>query len=272
MYKAKHIYKLKKDIEDLRDFSYTTTRFKKISEIPKYKDLRAYCSNIVDQGNLGSCTANAIVSGLREYLELQDKLTLTVLSRLFLYYEERKIEGTINIDSGAQIRDGMKVLNKLGVCPEQDDPYFIEKFKLPPSRKSIKDAKKFTIAEYSRIWDIQDLKLSIAEDKPVVCGIKVYESFESDIVANSGIVPMPKKGESILGGHAVLAVGYNENKKQVIMRNSWGEEWGDNGYFYLPYDVFNYLIMDMWTGTTKTIQKNKAKTIKKKLKVFAKQK
>ncbi len=249
MYKAKHIYKLKKDKEDLRDFSYAAVRYKKITKLPKLMDLRKSCSPIVDQGNLGSCTANAIVSGLREYLEIQSKKVLVFLSRLFLYYEERKIEGTITEDSGAELRDGMKVLNKLGVCPEKDQPYIIENFKLPPTKTAIKYAKKYKITEYNRVWDINNLKLALAENNPIVCGIKVYQSFESDSVEKTGIVPMPKPGEQLLGGHAVLAVGYNDKKQLIILRNSWGAEWGDKGYFYIPYNIFEFLIMDMWTGT-----------------------
>jgi len=250
MYQAKHIYRLIKDKEDLRDFSYAAVRYKKVSQLPQFMDLRKKCSPVVDQGALGSCTSNAIVSGLREYLEIYDKKKLIFLSRLFLYYEERKIEGTIKDDSGAELRDGMKVLNKMGVCPEQDDPYIIERFTIRPTKKALKDAVKYEITSYHRVWDINDLKVALAEKSPVVCGIKVYQSFESDEVAQTGIVPMPKNNEQILGGHAVIAVGYDDKKQFVIMRNSWGDSWGDKGYFYMPYEVFEYLIMDMWSGTT----------------------
>jgi len=225
-------------------------KIKHISQIPEKVDLRRYCSPVVDQGRLGSCTANAIVSGLREYLEIYNKKKLIFLSRLFLYYEERKIEGTIDEDSGAMIRDGMKVLNKMGVCPETDDPYDISRFKIRPSGKAIRDAVKYEITSYNRVWDINDLKVCLAEKSPVVCGFRVYQSFESDDVAHTGIVPMPKPSEALLGGHAVLAVGYDEKKKLIIFRNSWGLGWGDKGYFYMPYDVFQFLVMDMWSGTS----------------------
>jgi len=250
MYLPKHIYKLKPDKEDLRDYSFAALKIKHIAQLPEKVDLRKGCSPVVDQGRLGSCTANAIVSGLREYLEILDKKKLIFLSRLFLYYEERKIEGTIESDSGAQLRDGMKVLNKMGVCPETDEPYDISRFKIRPSAKALKDAVKYVITSYNRVWDLNDLKVSLAEKSPVVCGIRVYQSFESDEVSQTGLVPMPKSGEAFLGGHAILAVGYDEKKKLVIMRNSWGLEWGDHGYFYIPYDVFNFLVMDMWSGTT----------------------
>jgi C1A family cysteine protease len=266
MYKAKHLYKLKKDVEDQRDFSFYAVKYKKIKEIPKKIDLRSSCSDVVDQGNLGSCTANAIVSGLREYLEIQNKTKFIFLSRLFLYYEERRIENTINEDSGASLRDGMKILNKEGVCPELDDPYIIAKFKQKPSKQAYLHAKKYKIQQYSRVWDLESLKVSLAENLPVVAGIKVFSSFESVEVAKSGIVPIPKPWEPLLGGHAVLAIGYDEDKKWVILRNSWGTSWGDNGYFYIPYKVFNFLVMDMWTGTS---QIQVAKTSTKNKKLFA---
>jgi C1A family cysteine protease len=249
MYKAKHIYKLKKDKEDLRDFSFKAIKYKKISELPTKVDLIKKCSPVVDQGNLGSCTANAIVSGLREYILISSNIQLTLLSRLFLYYEERKIEGTINEDSGAELRDGMKVLNKLGVCPETDYPYIIANFRDAPTKIALKHAIKYKITAYQKVWDLDSLKASLAEKNPVVCGIKIYSSFESESVAKTGIVPMPKSYEPLLGGHAVLAVGYDNKKQQVILRNSWGTEWGDYGYFYIPYKVFEFLIMDMWIGT-----------------------
>ena len=249
---GKRVYKLKPDTEDLRDKVFRPTQFKTITVLPKIVDLRPGCSQVVDQGELGSCTANAIASGLREYWEnLSGKLTL--LSRLWLYWEERKIEGTVNEDAGAYIRDGMKVLQKMGCAPETDWPYDITKFAQTPPAKATRDASQFEITEYHRVTNLTLLKTALAEGYPVVIGIKVYESFESDQVAQTGIVPLPKRGEQLLGGHAVLAVGYKDDSKikgqgVVICRNSWGESWGDKGYFYLPYSYFSRYVTDMWTG------------------------
>lgn len=228
---------------DKRDIIHGKKAF--LSKLPKIVDLRLNCSPIVDQGQLGSCTANAIVSGLREYFE---KPFTIPLSRLYLYWEERKIEGTINSDSGAQIRDGMKVLNKIGVCPEIDWPYDINTFTNTPSNLDNTNASFYKISSYQRITSLTMLKTALSKNEIVVFGFNVYESFESDQVAKTGIVPMPKKNEQLLGGHAVCAVGYADNKKYVIVRNSWGSDWGDKGYCYMPYTVFNKLVMDMWTG------------------------
>ena len=133
-------YGLKKDREDLRDKIWYSSQFKTAASLPQQVDLRGKCSPIVDQGELGSCTANAIASGLREYLELQSGKSFIQLSRLFLYYEERKLEGDVNQDDGAEIRDGMKVLNQLGVCPEKEDPYKIKAFTQAPTTQDMRDA------------------------------------------------------------------------------------------------------------------------------------
>lgn len=248
---AKRVYKLKPDTEDLRDRVFRATLYKTKLVLPKSVDLRSGCSQVVDQGELGSCTANAIASGLREYWEIgAGKLTL--LSRLWLYWEERTIEGTVNEDAGALIRDGMKVLQQMGCAPETDWPYDIRKFTQTPPEKASMDASEFKISEYHRVTNLTTLKTALAEGYPVVIGIKVYQSFESDQVAKSGIVPLPKRWEQFLGGHAVLAVGYDDAKFKgqgfVICRNSWGENWGEKGYFYLPYGYFNSYVTDMWTG------------------------
>lgn len=248
----KRSYKLKSDKQDMRDKIYYASTIMQPSQLPKSVDLRKDLSPVVDQGELGSCTANAIVSGLREYLENVTKQTFKPLSRLYLYWWERFVVGTVNEDSGAYIRDGMKILKKLGSPPETDYPYEISNFTNRPSPKSIIEGISYRISEYRRVLDLNALKVALAEGLPVVTGINVYSSFESDVVAQTGIVPMPDlKKDQLLGGHAVLAVGYDDSKQQVIMRNSWGEDWGDKGYFYLPYKYFtdsNGYVTDMWTG------------------------
>lgn len=249
------VYPLKKEERDLRDFHFKSAIYAAPRSLPNEIDLRPALSPVVDQGQLGSCTANAIVSGLREYLLLHAKAPYTQLSRLFLYWHERSMEGTVDEDSGAYIRDGMRVLQKIGVCPEPDYPYDVTHFRDIPTNKAEMDAEPFRIAGYHRVADLHALKAALAEGSPVVIGFEVYESFESEQVASTGIVPMPdKKQEQLLGGHAVLAVGYKDgpsaSEGYVIIRNSWGAEWGDKGYCYFPYAMFkdNSLIMDMWTG------------------------
>jgi C1A family cysteine protease len=246
-------YPLKREKRDLRDYHFKSTSFAAPQTLPKKVDLRKEMSPIVDQGSLGSCTANAIASGLREYLLIKGQQGWSPLSRLFLYWHERQLEGHIDEDSGAYIRDGMKVLQKVGVCPEQDYPYDISHFRDHPSQQAEKDAARFQINDYSRIPDLYALKAALAEGLPVVIGVLIYESFESPEVARTGKVPYPKKSkERVLGGHALLAVGYTDKGSSgtVIVRNSWGADWGDEGYCYMPYRMFKDpdCVMDMWTG------------------------
>jgi C1A family cysteine protease len=246
---AKRVYNLKPDKTDLRDYIFRSTKYVSAESLPSAVDLRSQMSPVVDQGQLGSCTANAIGSGLREFLELKNHVPFVQLSRLYLYWHEREMEGTLGEDAGAEIRDGMSVLEDLGICPEADFPYVISTYNNTPSAKAEADAPKYKIATYSRINNLTMLKTSVAEDYPVVIGFEVFSSFESDDVAQTGWVPMPQYGEDVLGGHAVLAVGYNESQRVVICRNSWGVDWGDQGYFYLPYGFWTAgYVFDMWTG------------------------
>ena len=245
----KHKYLLKKDTPDSRDYKFSAA-LKTVKSLPEKIDLRKKCSAVVAQGELGSCTANAIASGLREYLLINKEIKWMPLSRLFLYWQERYLEGAVNEDSGAEIRDGMKVLQKIGVCPESDWPYDESTFANTPTAIMVANAAPYKIKEYHRVRTLDQLKAALAEGLPVVIGIDIYESFESEAVEHNGVVPMPDVNkEQLLGGHAVLAVGYDDAKARLIVRNSWGITWGDLGYCYLPYDYYaKGYISDCWTS------------------------
>lgn len=216
--------------------------------LPKSVDLRPGCSAVEDQGELGSCTANAIVGGL-EFLEHKQNQTFIDLSRLFVYYNERVIEGTVNEDSGAQLRDGIKSVVKLGACPEKLVPYDVSKFKVKPAPAAYTAALLHQVQSYSRVAQTApQLKGCLAAGYPFVFGFSVYESFESQTVARTGVMPIPRPSERCLGGHAVLAVGYADAKKTFIVRNSWGSSWGQKGYFTMPYEcMFSPMVSDIWT-------------------------
>jgi C1A family cysteine protease len=162
--------------------------------------------------------------------------------RLFVYYNERAMENTINDDSGAMLRDGIKSVAQEGVCPEKMWPYDPTPF--PPNRhltkkpsaSCYKEALKHTAVEYRRVTrNLSQMKGCLASGYPFVLGFTVYDSFESDTVAKTGVVPMPARREHVLGGHAVLAVGYDDRQSRFRMRNSWGRAWGVKGYFTMPY-------------------------------------
>lgn len=243
------IYGWLPDLPDHRDKMYTfLAPVVAPGKLPKSVDLRPHCSPVQDQGELGSCTANALAGNL-DYLKKQSLHKVLEFSRLFIYYNERVIEHTTNTDSGAMLRDGIKTLAKLGACPESEWPYDVSKFTQKPPDKDYADALKYQIIAYYRLSTPDQMKHTLARGFPFVFGFSVYESFESPEVAKTGIVPLPKKSERLLGGHAVMAVGFDDTKEQFIIRNSWGTGWGLQGYFMMPY---NYLTnskfaSDFWT-------------------------
>jgi C1A family cysteine protease len=160
-----------------------------------------------------------------------------------------RLEGTINDDAGAMIRDGVKTLVKLGVCSEKKWPYKIAKFTNKPPAACYKEASDHQVTSYHRIISLQQMRQCLAEGYPFVFGFSVYEAFEGDEVARTGKLNLPKRGEKQLGGHAVMAVGYDESAKRVLVRNSWGADWGIKGYFTMPYDYISNdnLADDLWT-------------------------
>ena len=221
-----------------------------IEALPAVVDLRPKCPPVLDQGRLGSCTANAIASAHR-FDQLRQKFAPDWCpSRLFIYYNERAMEGTIRYDAGANIRDGMKSIAKQGVCPETEWPYVIRSFRSKPGCRCYNDAKHFEALQYQRVNQVLDeLKSALFQGFPVVFGFTVYQSFESQGVAHTGVVPMPQPGERSLGGHAVLMVGYDDVQGRFIVMNSWGTGWGMSGFFTLPYNyvVNDNLACDFWT-------------------------
>jgi C1A family cysteine protease len=237
------------DLPDHRDFLYAVPVA--IAGVPPASvDLRLQCPPVYDQGQLGSCTANAIAAAIQFEQMKQQLAQIFTPSRLFIYYNERVIEHTVASDSGAQIRDGIKSVAKQGDCPETEWPYVITKFKAKPPQSCYADAFQYRAVSYQRLTPVlSQLKGCLASGYPFVFGFTVYESFESAQVAKTGHAALPKSGEASIGGHAVMCVGYDESKQWFIVRNSWGPSWGMKGYFTLPYAYLlsANLASDFWT-------------------------
>ena len=237
------------DLPDQRDHVYSMPVMEP-SLLPSAVDLTTKCPPVYDQGQLGSCTGNAIAGAIQFDKIRQNLADTTVPSRLFIYFNEREIEGTVESDSGAQIRDGIKTVAKIGTCDEALWPYDISKFRVKPVKTCYLEALKHTALDYQRlVQTLLSMKACLASGNPFVFGFTVYESFEGAAVAKTGMVPMPGAGEKVLGGHAVLAVGYDDKTSRFIVRNSWGSAWGKNGYFTIPYDylISSDLAADFWT-------------------------
>ena len=213
-------------------------------------DLRSKCPPVYDQGQLGSCTANAIAAAI-QFDRMKQKLKPAFApSRLFIYYNERAMEGTVGTDSGAMIRDGIKSVAQQGDCNEKSWPYNPAKFTQKPGPACYKEAAKYKAVQYQRVArNLTQMKGCVASGFPFVFGFTVYDSFEADEVARTGVLKMPATTEKVLGGHAVLAVGYDESDQCFIVRNSWGTGWGMKGYFKMPYAYFTdtNLSDDFWT-------------------------
>jgi len=205
---------------------------------------------VLDQGQLGSCTAHGIGTAF-QFERMRQGLTPDFTpSRLFIYYGERVIEGTVSSDAGAEIRDGIKVVAKLGAPPEHDWPYDIDKFADKPPMQSYKDGLNNQALNYFRVSQtLPIMKACLVAGFPFIIGFTVYESFESAKVAQDGIVPMPGADEEVLGGHCVVVYGHDDKTSRFRCRNSWGTEWGDNGNFTMPYTYLTnaQLSADFWT-------------------------
>jgi len=237
-----------RDLPDQRDHLYAAPP-EFLLKLPTSVNLRSHCPAVYDQGQLGSCTANAIAAAL-EFDQMKENQTTFVPSRLFIYYNERALEGTVSEDSGAQIRDGIKTVAKQGDCPETLWLYDIKKFAVKPPQQCYQKALKFKAVQYQRVSQVlNQLKGCLASGYPFVFGFTVYESFESKQVAQTGHASMPTPKEKAIGGHAVMAVGYNDAQSWFIVRNSWGNGWGMKGYFTLPYTYLldQNLSSDLWT-------------------------
>ena len=238
------------DLPDQRDHRFVSAIQGLVAPVlPVHVDLRLQCPPVYDQGQLGSCTGNAIAGAL-EFERLKQSLLDFMPSRLFIYYNERVMEGTVASDSGASIRDGIKSVSTQGCCPESEWPYDVSQFAVAPPAQCYTDAVKYDVLQYLSVsQDLTDMKTCLAAGYPFVFGFTVYESFESATVAQTGQVPMPAMFENVVGGHAVMAVGYDDASSTFIVRNSWGPSWGDAGYFHLPYAYLAdaNLADDLWT-------------------------
>lgn len=239
-----------KDTPDTRDliFKASATPPKIFSPV----DLRGHCPPILDQGELGACTAFGTTE-MVHFVRLKQKLADFSPSPLFTYYATRQIENTVNEDSGAQVRNALKSAVVYGVVQEEKWKYDISNFKTNPTPDVWAEAQKHQTLQYHRINDgvIHDMQQCLWEGYPFTFGAELFESFESLHVEQTGVVPLPTDSEKSLGGHCMMCVGWKviNNKRYFIIQNSWGTSWGDKGYCYIPFEYIGNknLVSDFWT-------------------------
>lgn len=239
-------YKIQNDTSDSRDWSFSNHNAMSTNLQDKV-DLREYCSPVEDQLSTNSCVSQALVGNL-EFLEKKKTGNHIELSRMFVYYTTRMFECDTKRDAGSQIRDGIKVLRKYGVCKEDLHPFTVGTHSFKPSNEAFRDAENRKITEYYRISSLEEMLQCINQGFPFVASIKLFTSF-GESLDNGGIVRMPSIGEIPQGRHAILLVGFDLSTQTFIARNSWGEVHA-NGYFTIP---FQYLVSygdDMWTIRT----------------------
>ncbi len=250
--------------EAIRAMAEKTGIFSKTEKLPEEVDLRQYCSPIEDQGNIGSCTANAC-AGMLEYFENRAFGKHIDASRLFIYKVTRNILQKKG-DFGAYIRTTMMAMILFGVVPEKYWPYIEEEFDKEPDSFCYSFARNYQTVQYFRLDPpslskselLVQIKKNLAATLPLVFGFSVYSSYRQ-ATNDNGKIPYPSKNERIEGGHAVMAVGYDDKIKiknsfskeetmgALLIRNSWGTKWGDNGYGWLPYQyIHSGLAVDWW--------------------------
>lgn len=220
-------------------------------QLPPRVDLRAAMERALDQYSMNSCTACAVRVCL-DYDRRKNRMHPIAPSRLFLYYNSRVLEGLIKMDDGASLRDTCKVVQQWGYCDESLWPYDKELLYKRPPPEVYQAAKQHAGVEYQRLLhDIQHLRAVLARGTPFVFGFTAFNQFDSDEVAKTGVVPMPKPGDKIMGDHAMMVGGYDDHARVFLALNDWGPSWGKEGWCTMPYDYLTSreLASDFWIIT-----------------------
>jgi len=250
----KYVYNCKKQTDDNRDKYYTNIL---LLPLPDNIDLRltAFMPYVLDQGNLGSSVSDASANAVEFCLKKERRIDFSPSRLLIYYYLFKNLTKDVTSQgewSGCSIRNCLKEIQLQGVCNEKTWPYDISKFHSRPTNKCIREARTHVKSfKYIAIpQNSNDIKQVLANGFPILCGVNVYESFQSNKSITTGNIPMPKiKKEELLGGHAILLCGYDDNTQLFTFQNSWGENLGNKGFFTIPYEyIFNsQLSFDFWT-------------------------
>jgi C1A family cysteine protease len=243
---------------DSRDYKFSLPLM--ATTLPDHVDPLGTSNKVEDQGNLGSCTGHASTTALEIVTGNKQQY-----SRLMAYYNGRLVEGNTRYDDGAYLRDVIKGLKTYGVSYESLWPYIETKFAAKPSAAAYSNAMlaKNLVAKYEAVTTLDQMKTAIAAGLPVVFGFMVTNQIETAAVAKSGYLRYPTGTDYIVGGHAVAAIGYDMRGTEPFMwvRNSWGNSWGINGNFKMPFKWFtSSYVSDMWVIYSKSTTAIKVKS------------
>ena len=253
-----------KDPLDLRDIPMGLVL--PLVRVPVSFDFTKLMSPVRNQGKEGTCVAFASVVGIKEYQDKKEYLRLVKLSPRFVYSLCKKFDGA-PFEEGTYPRIAMKVLLNYGVCHESFWPY--SPYQKDLARKNAdRDAKRFRIKAYARLKSLIEMKRSLMVNGPFLVGIKVFSSWFNKRAQKTGFIPMPKRNEEFMGGHAVCVVGYDDAKGFFKFKNSWGAQWAAKGYGYLPYEYLKRYCSDAWSATDlienpKALAKKREEALKK---------
>lgn len=242
-----------RDRPDNRDLPYKSIQprsflFKRVAQ-KREVDLRdtGFLPVVWDQGNLGSCVVQSWAALIHYVLQREAKAQF-MPSRLAHYYDIRLAYGKEAEDTGCQIRDGGRSLKRTGIGSEELWAYDPARFAEYPSMKCLHEGYHRRLGlVYARIEKLSDILDCLSEGWPVAFGMALYESFDEASI--TGVVPMPRYGERVTGGHAMTLVGYSRPERRALMRNSWGPYWnpGMRGHAWIPFDLIEQEGCDFWT-------------------------
>ncbi|MDP2940988.1 MAG: C1 family peptidase [Candidatus Omnitrophota bacterium] len=245
--KKKYVFALgcRKDPEDLRDIPMEIVL--PAVTFPREVDYSVAMTPVRDQGQEGTCVAFAAAVGVKEYEDNREYKKLIMLSPRFLYNLCKKFDGAPD-EEGTYPRIAMKILLKYGTCPEACWPYYPFQHDLP-KKGAARAAKRFRISAYARLQGLLEMKRSLAVNGPFLCGVRVFASWFKQGRVKNGIIPLPRKNERAIGGHAICVMGYDERQGLFKFKNSWGRKWAEKGYGYLPYEYMDKYCSDAWSAT-----------------------
>jgi hypothetical protein len=227
--------------EDDRDFKYQQSKI----ALRQSVDLRMFDTLVEDQSYLGSCVGSALTNAYEILVNILYPDRFVELSDLYVYYNSRLYDNTISTDTGAYIRDGLKSMAQYGCCSEELWPYDISKFDVRPTPECYIDGAQRLVTRYESLYTLRDMLEVLSNDQPVVIGTLVYDSFMT-LDARSPVVQLPKDSDIAIGAHAMVLVGYDLDRQQFLAKNSFGTDWGMDGYCWIPFEYVRTQVFEKW--------------------------